>query len=599
MENSKGSGTVEKIWDVQELVLSAETDYQNPYMDVDVWIDLKGPGFEKRVYGFWDGGHTFKVRFTATKPGKWSYVSGSFPRDKGLCGVKGCFTAEDWSEEEKKENPARRGILRPDPAGHSFVHPDGTPCFIIGDTWWATPTYRFRWCDEDTPHPLEECYFKDLVRFRKKQGYNAIAMLTGHPTWANDGLPATIEMEPGVWVRNGWRQQGTQSAKDMHNSGGRPFLFPGTVKGYENLIPDFSRINPAYFHEMDLKIDYLHHMGMLSFIEIARRDVSTCWKKYGGWPDTYSRYIQYVFARYQAHFCLFSPIHFDWEQYSIPSREYNEPINRWLERYGAPPFGTLCGTNAAPTTLVNFGDSKEAPWLTFHQSGNWREHDHHWYLTELYYSKPALPVVAGELYYPGYPDDNPPTNSEEAEMNCRAGLYGSFLSGALGGVFYGVEGVWGADIEKEAPYKMGETIQYRSGREAPLLRNFVLCEGERYLELIPNSELVTPNKAGEPLGYRGWAFCSATPRKDFALIYLEAECPPASLRGFPPNTIYRVSYYNPVEGSWRDGDKILTDSVGRVPLTLEKAVNDIGIKLIKIGEDHSQRPTYRTISDYL
>lgn len=95
-------------------------------------------------------------------------------------------------------------------------------------------------------------------------------------------------------------------------------------------------------------------------------------------------------------------------------------------------------------------------------------------------------------------------------MNCRAGLYGSFLSGALGGVFYGVEGVWGADIEKEAPYKMGETIQYRSGREAPLLRNFVLCEGERYLELIPNSELVTPNKAGEPLGYRGWAFCSAT-----------------------------------------------------------------------------------------
>lgn len=44
------------MWEVHEIVLTAKEKYHNPYTDVTVWADLKGPGFEKRVYGFWDGG---------------------------------------------------------------------------------------------------------------------------------------------------------------------------------------------------------------------------------------------------------------------------------------------------------------------------------------------------------------------------------------------------------------------------------------------------------------------------------------------------------------------------------------------------------------
>ncbi|MCL2318566.1 MAG: DUF4038 domain-containing protein, partial [Treponema sp.] len=301
-----------KLWEVQEVALQAAKAFENPYMDVDVWIDLEGPGFKKRVYGFWDGGNTFKVRYTAVHPGQWSYRSGSFPEDLGLCGRTGTFAAEEATEAEKEKNPALRGILRPSANGRGFVHPDGKSFFMAGDTWWAVPTYRFKWSDDDRERPIEEGYFKDLVKFRKAQGYNTIAMLAGHPAWANDGFPSTIELEKGVWIRDAWKQPGTASAKDMHNEGGRPFLFPGPVPGYEQVAPDFRRINPEYFWHMDKKVGYLHSQGMLSFIEVARRDISTVWKKYGGWPDTYSRYIQYIFARYQAHFCLLSPIHFDW-----------------------------------------------------------------------------------------------------------------------------------------------------------------------------------------------------------------------------------------------------------------------------------------------
>ena len=44
------------IWEKEEVKLIAEHSYRNPYTEVTVWVDLSGPGFHKRVYGFWDGG---------------------------------------------------------------------------------------------------------------------------------------------------------------------------------------------------------------------------------------------------------------------------------------------------------------------------------------------------------------------------------------------------------------------------------------------------------------------------------------------------------------------------------------------------------------
>jgi len=79
-----------RVWQMQEITFEAERDYPNPYTDVDVWIELKGPGFERRVYGFWDGGRTFKVRFVATAPGEWTWRSASNRSDDaGLNGFQG------------------------------------------------------------------------------------------------------------------------------------------------------------------------------------------------------------------------------------------------------------------------------------------------------------------------------------------------------------------------------------------------------------------------------------------------------------------------------------------------------------------------------
>ena len=314
------------VWQKQELTFQSSQSFANPYTGVTVWVDLTGPGFSKRIYGFWDGGRTFRVRLVAAAPGVWHWKSGSEPADPGLAGKVGSFVATAWTEAEKRENPLRRGFLRPSPNHHALELADGTPFFVIGDTWYAAGTNRFRWYDDDKERPIgSEAGFKDYVRLRKAQGYNWVNIIAAFPNWDNDGRPWHIVMNDPehTTVRSAWLEFGTGpdartgSAKNMRNEGGRPFLFPGRVPGYENVFPDVNRINPEYFKYLDRKIDYLNQQGVVPFIEVSRRDASECWKKYYSWPDSYSRFIQYVWSRYQANNVVLSPIHLDIIQESI------------------------------------------------------------------------------------------------------------------------------------------------------------------------------------------------------------------------------------------------------------------------------------------
>ena len=113
---------------------------------------------------------------------------------------------------------------------------------------------------------------KEMIRFRKAQGYNCIAIIAALPAWANDGRPVDHRRRR-LSIRNAWQNLTTGSAKDMSDSKGqRPFEFPGKVPGYEDVFPDVDRINPAYFDELDLKLSYLNSQGFVGFVEPTRRD---------------------------------------------------------------------------------------------------------------------------------------------------------------------------------------------------------------------------------------------------------------------------------------------------------------------------------------
>lgn len=578
------------IWEKVEITFHAKKQYDNPYTDLIMWVDLKGPNFERRCYGFWDGEDIFLVRILATSPGEWTWKSGSTPSDPGLEGMTGSFTAIDWTDLEKKDNPNRRGMIRPSVNGHSFQYADGTPYLLLGDTWWATPTYRFPWRDDDTLRSIgPTAGFKDFVAYRRKQEFNCIAIIAALPNWANDDLPPTVIMPDGTVLRSAWSQAGTKSAKSMTDeTGNRAFLFPGKIPGYEKYFPNVERINPDYFRSMDKKIDYLNSMGFIPFIEVARRDIGQAWKRFYPWPESYTRYIQYIWSRYQANICLFSPIHFDSSGGTIPADDWNNAANNVLNEYGAPPFGTLAGTNPAGSSLHNWGHTDKARWLGFHQIGNLRTHDSYSLLTEIFNKHPPVPAINGEPYYDGM--ENLEGGSEEAAFYCRSAMYGSVLSGGLGGHIYGAGGwnggIWSGEVEKASLSPMWKCFLWPSGEQMKYLKKFILSEGESYQNLMPCTERIFPNQSDKPKGSTGWAFGAGTSQLDLFLLYFEKECPRAILTKVQPNTRYLIYWFNPRNGDWiTKPATLIADHNGQIVLPLfpdasTKSETDWALKLV-------------------
>ena len=580
------------VWDMHELSFACKNKYKNPYIEVSMWVDLEGPGFSERIYGFWDGGQTFRVRVVATKPGIWVWKSGSNTKDAGLENNSGFFKAIDWTETEKKENPLRRGFIRATSNSHALEHADGTPFFIIGDTWYSLGANRFKWYDDDKERPIgPEAGFKDYVRYRKSQGYNWVNMIAAFPNWKTDDKPWRLMMDDSVktTLRSAWLEFGTGSAKNMDNEGGRPFFFPGKVPGYENYFPDMDRINPEYFRYIDRKIAYLNSNGFVPFIEVSRRDASMAWFKYYKWPESNVRFMQYIFSRYQAYNTVLSPVHLDIIAESVSPEDYIVAISAREKKYGPLPFRNLLSSNANPSTLENWGDES---WVTLHQIGNMREHNNYWYLTEIYNLEEPKPGFNGEPYYAGYKDNRSVGYTRGAEGGTdrdnafvRSCMYGCFLSGGLAGHVYGAEGIWGADIEPSAPTHMWDAFQWRSGAEMQYLKEFAFSIGKRYQELEPLAELVTPNKTHDYLGYEGWAYCARTPDKKIFLAYFEKGCPPAQIRGTLLNSIYKAQWFNPRDGSWTDvGNGQLTASrIGIIRLRNLPTDEDWGLRLIYDG----------------
>ena len=130
--------------------------------NVELTCSFKGPrGLAFSVPGFFDGDGTWKVRFTPTVPGKWSYATSS--SDRELDAKKGAFTATD----AKSDNALYQhgGFLRVSADRHYLTYTDGTPFFWLGDTWWFCPSSLM---------PFEG--FQKLIDTRRRQGFTIAHM---------------------------------------------------------------------------------------------------------------------------------------------------------------------------------------------------------------------------------------------------------------------------------------------------------------------------------------------------------------------------------------------------------------------------------------
>ena len=463
------AGETVKVWKPIELEFESAINYDNPYKDVELWIWLTGPDFKKKIWGFWDGGNTFKVRFVVTVAGEWSWISQANVKDAGLCGYSGKLTAVGWTAAELSENPNHRGIIRTNPdAPHAFIYADGTPFYLFADTWWAAMTWRYPFkggkeiAEDYIPNEENWC-FEGGVQWLKKHGYNSIALIASFPNWKNDEGGRVVQDDNGIYIRKAeaWGKGPLgEKVKDMHDEqGNMPFFFPGKCAGKTDMCANYDSLNPAYWRSMDKKMKYLWENGFVPYIETVRRDQLPPWIHYHDFNTSFARYLNYIKARYGIYNFIFSLVHWDWQQPGASIDNLKGAFSYYYLKYGGMPFGQPVTAMIVGSTLKYLGNVDIAPYLTCYSGGNSnRGHGILANIEEFYHAEPTVPGFNNEPYYPlhdvpwgraGGEDVIP--NSERDNYFGRTHMYSNFFSGALGGHVFGT-GAFGGCSTGEEPY---------------------------------------------------------------------------------------------------------------------------------------------------
>ncbi len=345
-------------------------------------------GTEIKAEGFWDGGKTWKIRFSATKPGTWKWTTSS--GDAGLDGKEGSFAVKSASDDQKQDNPNLGGPLQVAADKRTFVRTDGTPFFYFGDTAWDVGARAFgdfkRWADD-----------------RKAKGFTVAQIRYASVT------------------------------KD--NEGGYPFASsPG---GSDN--GDYSQIDPGYFQALDKRMNYLFEKGFV----VAGHPNWMVSNRYSlAETQNLSRYLMARYGAYPLVWSLTGEYHeaeSDWaaDNYARVKQlgAFVASKNFYGHEMSIHPGGTDPGP-PSPTAQSSAHHFHTQSWL----SHNWLQtYDSPgkipYRIDEALSYEPMKPVILSEGRYENRPNSSDPTDLQ------RRQAWVALLSGAAGFV-YGAHGVF-------------------------------------------------------------------------------------------------------------------------------------------------------------
>jgi Protein of unknown function (DUF4038)/Domain of unknown function (DUF5060)/Putative collagen-binding domain of a collagenase/RTX calcium-binding nonapeptide repeat (4 copies) len=268
--------------------------YSNPYADATATVTFVQPnGQTLEMPIFWDGGDTWKMRFSPDEVGDWSWSITS--NDTGLNGQSGTISVV--------ASDNRGSIQAQEDHPYHFQYQDGTPFYWFGDTNWRAGK-------NDPSENLDRDTVFHYVDVRASQGFNYI-----HTNFGG----------------------GSQGSG---NDGGNHWIgTPG------------EKINPAYFQEIDTRVEYMNSKGITVGFMLE-------WAQ--GWDDYPEadrlRYADYIAARYSGYNVTF-----------IVSGEYNETLNAQAYRNiaqeleASDPHDRMISMHATRTVETFAND----PWMSF------------------------------------------------------------------------------------------------------------------------------------------------------------------------------------------------------------------------------------------
>jgi hypothetical protein len=126
-------------WQRFELTLKSSVAYTNAFQQAEVRALFVSPrGQTNRVYGFWDGGRTWRVRFQPDFPGRWKYYTMcSDAENSGLHEQSGEFLCTAAGRVSRFDQHGPIQVARTE---QHLEHADRTPFLWLGDVAWDAAT---------------------------------------------------------------------------------------------------------------------------------------------------------------------------------------------------------------------------------------------------------------------------------------------------------------------------------------------------------------------------------------------------------------------------------------------------------------------------
>jgi hypothetical protein len=300
-------------YSVYEQTFEHAGDFENPYVQLSAAATLTEPDGRtaRSAPLFWDGGRTWRFRFSPGKVGLWKWTIQS--ENAGLNGAAGEFHVV--------ESDLPGGIQPMTGFPRHFQRQNGAPFWFLGDTAWALYTD-----DDQEKHNRDTA--ASYIRRRAAQGFNVIhSMLLSEAGWGN--------------------------------SGGAPFT---------DLEAEY--LNPAYWQEVDRRLQFLNSHGIVGGLALAWGDKRGrepyAWNRFPT-SDARRRYARYIAARYSALNVYFI-VSGEWHAEIRDGRPREEVKAEFLELgnvvHAADPHGRMIAMHpmTGDGSVREFAD---APWMSF------------------------------------------------------------------------------------------------------------------------------------------------------------------------------------------------------------------------------------------